>query len=58
MRATSPLPASPWPMIFTKPSMRTRVSFETVRPCDPPPDLLIWHLVAYVISDCLMGDLC
>ena len=23
-------------MIFTKPSMRTRVSFETVRPCDPP----------------------
>ncbi len=45
-------------MIFTKPSMRTRVSFETVRPCDPPPDLLIWHLVACVISDCLMGDLC
>lgn len=27
-------------MIFTKPSMRTRVSFETVRPRDPPPDLL------------------
>ena len=26
-------------MIFTKPSMRTRVSFETVRPCDLPHDL-------------------
>lgn len=27
-------------MIFTKPSMRTRVSFETVRPCHLPLELL------------------
>ena len=35
-------------MIFTKPSMRTRVSFETVRPSDSPHDLpkhLERHLV-------------